>query len=128
MCELIANKREELVYLGQFQADIELNGIKFRLMHHDKGNAYAISYAGQKIAEQIASGNKPDILLLGHLHTALYFWYRNMHILSCGTFQGQTPFLMRKGLNPAVGGWICEARMGNENPLVALETSWIPFF
>ena len=124
----IANKRDDIIYLGQYEGNIEINKVKFRLIHPDRGVAYAISYSMQKYAEQIASGNKPDILLAGHFHTSVYFWYRNMHIFQCGTFQGQTPFLARKGLNPAIGGWICKVKLGKVDRVVALESCWIPFF
>lgn len=125
---LIVEKRDDMIYLGQYQADIKLGRAKVRLLHHDKNPAYALSYPGQKLAEQIASGQKPDILLLGHLHSSFYFWYRNIHIFNCGTFQGQTAFLLRKGINPAIGGWICEIKEGKKDNVVALTISWIPFF
>jgi predicted phosphodiesterase len=128
VCELFCAKREDFEYLGQYQADVTLGDVKFRLLHSDKAGAYAISYHSQKIAEQIASGNKPHIFINGHWHTSFMFWYRNMHIFSAGTFQGQTDFMMRKALNPAIGGWICSVRVGNEDPVVALEATWIPFY
>lgn len=126
--EIISQERDDMKYVGQYQADVVFGKAKVRLLHHDRAPAYALSYPGQKIVEQIASGQKPDILLLGHLHSSFYFWYRLIHIFSCGTFQGQTPFLMRKGLNPAIGGWICELREGKEDRVVALQSCWIPFF
>ena len=127
--ELVVAKRPDMIYLGQCQGDVEVNGIKFRLLHPDGGGAYAISYRGQKIAEQIPSGQKPDVLMLGHYHVSNYFWYRNMHILNCGSFEGQTLFLLRKGINPAIGGWICTAKKGNgRDRVLAFETSWVPFF
>jgi hypothetical protein len=65
----------------------------------------------------------------GHFHTAFYFWYRNIHILNAGCFEGQTLFLRRKMLNPAIGGWIVEMRLTNQaNDVVAFNPSWIPFF
>ena len=124
----IAEKREDIIYLGQYEGNIEINKVRFRVIHPARGVCYAISYAMQKYAEQIASGNKPDVLFAGHFHTSVYFWYRNMHIFQCGTFQGQTPFLARKGLNPAIGGWICKLKLGNVDRVVALESCWIPFF
>lgn len=121
-----------MVYLGQYQGDIELGKMKIRLVHPDGGGAYAISYKAQKIAEQIHSGKKPDILILGHAHTSNYFFYRNIHILNGGTFEGQTSFLLRKGINPSIGGWIIRVRTteGNLNrtSVVAVSCSWIPFF
>jgi len=101
---------ENLIYLGQLQADIKIGGAKFRLMHPDGGGAYALSYKAQKIAEQIASGQKPNVLILGHWHTIHYFYYRNINIFNAGSFQKQTPWLMRKGINTTIGGWIITFR------------------
>lgn len=125
---LIEKKRKDMIYLGQYQADFTIGRAKIRLLHPDGGVAYALSYRGQKISEQIPSGNKPDILLIGHFHTSFYFWYRNIHILNCGSFQGQTLYLLRKGLNPAIGGWTCEIRQGKRDRVVAFQPCWIPFF
>jgi len=125
---LISRKRDDMLYYGQYQADVVFGKIKIRLMHPDGGGAYALSYKGQKLAEQIASGKKPHVLCLGHYHTNNYFYYRRMHILNLGTFQGQTDFLLRKGLMPAIGGWIVEMYLNETgNKIVAFNTSWIPF-
>jgi predicted phosphodiesterase len=127
--ELISNERPDLVYMGLYSADIEIGGVKIRLHHGDGGGSYALSYKGQKLAEQIPSGDKPRILLIGHYHTCFYFFYRNIHIFNCGSFQGQTSYLLRRGLNPAIGGWILEVRTGNEkNDILSITPSWIPFF
>ena len=128
--ELIAQKREDLVYLGQYQADIELGGVKIRLMHPDGGGAYALSYKAQKIAEQIPSGEKPHILICGHWHTSHYFFYRLMHILNAGCFEGQSAFLLRKGINPAIGGWTVKVHLANDKKrsLVSITPTFVPFF
>lgn len=127
--ELIANDRSDMVYLGFYQGSFEINGVKIALHHGDGGGAYALSYKGQKFAESIPSGNKPRVLIIGHYHTAFYFWYRNIHILNAGCFEGQTLFLKRKMLNPAVGGWIVDIRLSNEpNSVLAFKPAWIPFF
>lgn len=126
--ELIAAKRPDMDYLGMYQADVKIGGIVIRLHHGDGGGAYALSYKGQKFAEQIPSGDKPHVLLLGHYHTAFYFWYRRIHILNVGCFQGQTLFLKRKMLNPAIGGWIVEMRISPDGKnVVAFKPAWIPF-
>ena len=127
---VIANQRPDMEYLGQYQADLTIDNLKIRLLHPDGGGAYAISYRLQKIAEQIVSGNKPHILVGGHTHTSLYFFYRNIHIISAGCFEGQTSFLLRKGINPAVGGWTVKVRIANDKKksVVAITPSFIPFF
>jgi predicted phosphodiesterase len=81
---IVDKERRDMHYLGQYQGDIELGGVKIRLLHPDGGGAYAISYKGQKICEQIPSGQKPQILILGHFHTAVYFHYRLIHVFQAG--------------------------------------------
>lgn len=127
--ETISDQREDMIYLGQCFADTSFNGIRVRLMHPD-GWAYAISYKSQKIAEQIPSGQKPQILLFGHWHTQFYYMYRNMHIMNAGCFEGQSLFLLRKGINPTIGGWDVRIRVADDKKksVVAFTPTWIPFF
>ena len=128
--ELISARREDMIYCGQGQADVEIGNVSIRLLHPDGGGAYALSYKGQKIAEQIPSGQKPDILILGHYHTTVFFHYRNMSVFQAGRFEGQSLFLLRKGINPNIGGWIVEVRIAKDarESLVAIKPSWIPFY
>lgn len=103
----IAAQRDDMNYLGAFEADIFWKKIRLiRLVHPDGGMPYALSYRLQRYVEQIASGSKPKIILAGHLHTQYQMDYRNIFIFGVGCFQGQTPFILRKGINPTIGGWI----------------------
>jgi predicted phosphodiesterase len=128
--KLIEEKREDMHYLGQYRATIQIGKAIMEVVHPAGGIAYALSYKSQKYAEQIPSGQKPNVLIFGHWHTSHYFWYRNIHILNAGCFQGQTSYLARKGLNPAIGGWICTIKEGKQkrDKIVAFEPCWIPFF
>lgn len=123
---MIASERKDLVYLGQYQGQMAVGDIKIRVLHPDGGGAYAVSYKAQKIAEQIPSGTKPHILGIGHYHTANYLFYRNMHIFNLGCFEGQTPYEMRKGLNPAVGGWIVNVHYSGDT-ITSLTPIFVPF-
>ena len=127
--ELIAGQRPDMIYLGQYQGEVRVNKIKIRLMHAD-GNAYALSYKAQKISEQIPSGQKPQLLLFGHWHQAFYFFYRTIHIMNCGCFEGQSSFLARKGINPIIGGWTAEIRVAEDrrNTILSFRPCFIPFF
>ena len=103
----ICDKRDDLEYLGVFGAYITIGKIRFYLMHGSSGNAYARSYKMQKIIEQFAPDNKPNILLLGHFHTSCYLpMYRNVDGFQLHCFQSQTPYLKAKGLYPEIGGLI----------------------
>jgi predicted phosphodiesterase len=127
---LITAKRPDLVYLGMVKADVELGGLKVRLIHPSGGAPYSKSYRAQKIAENIVSGDKPHILVVGHLHYSVFFQYRLMHIFHAGCFQHQTPYLQEKSLLPDVGGWTIKVRTAQykKKSVVSITPSWIPFF
>jgi predicted phosphodiesterase len=128
--ELISQRRPDMVYLGQYQGDVILNGVVIRLHHGESGGAYAISYKPQKILEQIPSGKKPHIMIFGHWHISFYFFYRLIHTLQAGCFQDQSTYLLRKGLNPTIGGWTVKVRVANDKKksIVAVTPTFIPFF
>lgn len=117
-------------YLGQWQADVVMGNAKIRLLHADGGMAYAVSYKAQKLVEQIPSGRKPQILFCGHWHTSMYFFYRNIHTFCAGCFEGQTTLLLRKQINPNIGGWIVTVRQLNDRKktICGIVPEWIPFY
>lgn len=125
--KVLSLKRNDLVCIGDLQADFIINNVKIKLFHGAGGSSYALSYKPQKMAEQIQSGQKPAIILFGHWHVVLYFFYRNMHLFNCGAFQKQTPYILRKGINPTIGGWILEIKE-NEGEIEYLKPTFIPFY
>ena len=112
----ISEKRDDMNYLGVFEADVKVgNTTLIRLIHPGGGMPYAMSYRMQKYVEQIASGKKPRIIVSGHQHTAMDFFYRNIYVLQAGCFEGQTMLILRKGINPVVGGYIVTVKLSNDN-------------
>jgi predicted phosphodiesterase len=115
--ERIAEKRNDLIYLGQEEQDVILRFGKIsalmRLFHPAGGTAYAISYKVQKAVESYSGGRKPNILLLGHYHKAEFLpCLRNVLSIQCGTLCGQTPFMRRKSIAAHIGFWIIECQLG----------------
>ena len=45
----------------------------------------------------------------------------------CGTFEGQTNYLKRKGLVPSIGGWIVKASLGHNGLLKNFESKFYIF-
>lgn len=126
--EIIAKERPDMEYVGQYSGDVMLNGVRVRMLHPDGGGAYALSYSAQKIVEQMKSGEKPHILILGHDHTAIYFFHRNVHVIRGGAFEGQTSFLLRKGKQPQIGFWTIKVRVASDKKtILSLTPSFIPF-
>lgn len=98
----------ESKFLGNAEGDIFIGKTHLRLLHPDGGTAYAISYKPQKIIESLESGQKPNILGIGHFHKAEYLFYRNVHCLQTGTFCGQTKFMKGKGIPAHKGFWVVD--------------------
>lgn len=127
----IAQQREDMDYLGAFQGCVFQDGIKMiQLVHPEGGMPYALSYRAQKFVEQIASGTKPRVLLIGHLHTQYNFLYRNIAVFGCGCFEGQTAFLARRGINPTIGGWFITLKFGKDKKrsIIGIVSEFVPFY
>jgi len=112
ICKQISNKRDDIEYLGQLGAYVEVaDGVLIYLLHPDSGQSYAVSYKPQKIAAGFMGGQKPNIMIIGHYHQAEYLFERNIHIIQASSFEAQTPYLKRKGIMPKVGGWMIEFKV-----------------
>lgn len=92
-------------YLGDMSADIDLGTTTIRLSHEGNSVATGISYSLQKRINALSGGEKPGVILNGHLHKMLYAFYRNIHAFECGTLCDQTEFMRMKG-SPAHTGYL----------------------
>lgn len=124
----ICKERDDLNYLGAWNATIELGKLKYQLLHPDGGNAYARSYKQQKILEQLPAGKKPNVQLIGHYHSqSVLPNYRGVFSMQLPCFQAQTPYLKRKGLNPEIGFIILEVTP-NSKGIDKVKAEFIPFY
>ena len=127
--QAIANARPDMKYLGRDCAVINLTPkCTLELRHPWDGTAYALSYKIQKMIEAMESDSKPNILAVGHYHKAEYLFYRNVHALQTGCFQGQTPFTRGKGISVHIGGWIVTIRVDEEGTIQGFAPEFVPFY
>jgi len=128
--EMIALRRDDLVYEGLYGAKVSINGCLDVYLHHpDGGVAYARSYKPQKMVEQFAPGEKPRMLIQGHYHTGCTLpMYRNVFAMMVACFQAQTPYLKRKGLYPEVGFNIVQFVPDGEGGVQRIRQEFMPFF
>jgi len=104
----IAQQRPDFHYLGQLGAYVYINDLKVYIAHGMGSPAYALSYKVQKMIEAFSSENKPNMLIVGHWHSAFQAFIRNVFAMTPASFQGQTPFLRRMAIFPVVGGYFVE--------------------
>lgn len=114
-------------HLGQDEADLNLNGIKIRLFHAGDGTAYATSYKLQKLIESFAGGDKPNIVLSGHYHKALYMFSRGVHGFECGTVCGQTQWMRGKKIPAHMGFGLCRVYY-NAKGVERLQHEFVPWY
>ncbi len=94
----IADKREDITYLGADVADLKIGNLKVRLFHGSGGGAYAKSYKLQKYLDSIPMDERPDILQTGHIHQSFYMKQDGTHCFQTSCLEDQTPYCRGKGL------------------------------
>lgn len=125
----IADQRDDMVYLGQSWATVNLTpNCILELRHPLDGTAYAISYKMQKMVDAMSGGEKPNILAVGHYHKVEYLFYRNIHIYQTGCLQAQTPWMKGKQIAAIMGGWIVEAHVDEEGTITKIKHEFIPYY
>ena len=125
----ISNLRDDMDYLGRDCTVIHLtDNCTLELRHPWDGTAYALSYKPQKMIEAMESDSKPNILAIGHYHKAEYLFYRNVHALQVGCFQGQTPFTRGKGISVNLGGWIVTIKVSENGTIKSITPQFIPYY
>lgn len=131
----LAALRPDWKFVGQEVGLVTLKtkaGQRFavELLHPGGGTAYAVSYQAQKIIEAIPGGQKPDLIVIGHYHKALYMpAYRNVECILAGCFQSQTPFMTRHSIAANIGGWIIEVTLGERRKLTSrVRAEFVSFY
>jgi len=125
----LASRRDDIEYVGFDLADVPITPeIDARLWHPMGGVPYAYSYRIQKMAEEVAFAElakviekqkspKVRFLLAGHLHIRVEFDAGPIFCAQVPCFEGQTPYLKRKGKTPAIGGLILEFQVTSDGVL-----------
>ena len=124
----LSDSLDNLTYIGHDSADIDIDGAIVRLFHGGDGsNSYAVSYRLQKLCEAITGGNKPNILLAGHVHKFCYIFERNIHAISVPCMQMQTDFMRGKKLAAHTGFLELEFDV-NGGTVCNLGVKYFPFY
>lgn len=109
----LSKRISNYTHLGDNEADVMLRkNVRMKLFHPNDGTAYATSYKLQKLVESFSGGEKPEIVIEGHYHKALYMFSRNIHSIEAGTLCGQTGWMRGKKIPAHKGAWMIDIDMG----------------
>lgn len=110
----LEDKRDDLHWLGDSYANIDLGEVDMDLVHPSGGTPYTLGYRAQTWLRDKPDEEKADITVFGHLHQFLNAETEGSQVLYAGAWQAATPFLNRKGIKPKAGGWIIDMEVEDE--------------
>ena len=116
----IADKRDDIVYLGPDVADMKIGNLKVRLFHGTGGSAYAKSYKLQKYLDAIPLNERPDILQTGHIHQAFYMKQDHTHCFQTSALQDLTPYCRMLGLSNDKSVWWVDITFDNKGNIYSI--------
>lgn len=132
MLEAQAQGRNDLIYMGYMEADIELkapNGSAIiKVIHAGGGSSYAYSYASQKLVESFQGGEKPAVCIIGHYHKMEFCFPRNVYCVQAGCMQDQTRFMRKRKLAAHVGFSIITLQQDIKGSITRFSPEFFPFW
>lgn len=126
---LLANRREDLHYLGNAQATVYLDEnreIDLELIHPSGGKPYTTGYRIQTLYRERNMSERPTLAGIGHLHGSMYAETEGVMGLYAGAWKGTTTYGKRKGHQAKIGGWILEITIEN-NRVSEFVPHWIGY-
>jgi len=119
---------ENFHFLGHDEGDISLDGrAVLKLWHGEDSSSYALSYRLQKILESFTGGEKPNVLITGHVHKYVNIFERNVYCVSAGCLQSQTSWMRGKRLAAHVGFCIIDIHVAKKG-VSKFTVTWYPFY
>lgn len=113
----IANRRDDIVYLGSDVADMKIGKLKVRLFHGKGGNAYAKSYKVQKYLDSIPLEERPHILQTGHIHQSFYMKQDDTHCFQTSCLEDLTPFARSMGFANDKSVWWVDVEINDRGQI-----------
>ena len=115
-------------FLGHDEGEISLKGkAVLRLWHGEDGSSYALSYRLQKILESLTGGQKPNAMIVGHVHKYVDIFERHVLCTSIGCIQSQTRWMRSKRISAHTGFAIIDYWVNNQGICKKI-LDWRPFY
>jgi predicted phosphodiesterase len=124
--EVLANYRDDLVYLGHNFGQFEINDTVISLIHPTDGSSKTWSHKLQEVIDR-NEARRGNIMLVGHYHKQLYMKYKGVHGFLVPSFQYQTGFMADNNLTSEVGGIIMTLKFDDNGSLASINQEWVNY-
>lgn len=125
---LIGESREDMLFLGNNQAIVNIAASKTMLRHPTDKIPYTVSYKQQQFMNSIRSENKVDVLLNGHYLQAERLPFRDIFEFSIPSLVATTPFMTDNSLNNNVGAFILEYHFDPKGNIDKIHWQFNPYY
>lgn len=95
----IADKREDIEYLGSSRRIIDIDGLRVNVLHGKFKDSNPINNIYSYL-DNIPNDRKPHIVHSGHYHTGKHQEYNGIEMIRSGAFMHQTPNDKKKNHSP----------------------------
>ena len=124
----IADKRPDMIYLGEDTCDIEIDRVKMQVMSTKLSKTYTASYRTQQIIDSCRSEDKPDVLLYGGLLQMEKYNYRGVCCISTPSVCATDKEMKAKRYSNTVGAWYVTLKLKENGKLDNIEALNSPYY
>ena len=124
----IAEKRDDMIYLGNSSCEIKIDNTTMHVMARKLGKTYTVSYRPQQQIDSYRSEDKPDILLYGGLLQMEKFTYRNVQSISVPSVVATTKEMSDKRYSNTVGAWYVTVTTNSKGQLESVRALSSPYY
>ena len=124
----IAEKRDDMIYLGDSSCDIKIDNTTMHVLARKLGKTYTVSYRPQQQIDSYRSEDKPDILLYGGLLQMEKFTYRNVKTISVPSVVATTKEMREKRYSNTIGAWYITITTNSKGQLESVRAISSPYY
>ena len=124
----IAQRREDMIYLGEDVCDITIDRTKMQVMNSRLNKTYTTSYRTQQTIDAYRSEDKPDILLYGGLLQMEKYNYRGVNCISVPSVCATDNEMKTKRYANTIGAWYITIKNNQNGKLDSIKAISSPYY
>ena len=116
----ISEQRKDMVYLGQDEANIQINRLKIKLFHGDWNRRSLLSSNAENFIKTIPFKERPDILQLGHIHRSFFMKSGDINVFQTGSLLDETPYIHDNKIDSERTCWFAQIKYDSDGNIIQI--------